>query len=349
MTTRLGSAHGEIIIDSSGARLGIDRTKDSLTNMGSTLSRVGGSMQGFGRSATVGISAPLGLITTRLINLGGQLEQTEVAFNTLTGSAEAGQRVIEDLFEFTATTPFQFDAVADAGRKLIAFNGSAETVTTELRRVGDVAAGVQAPISEIAEIYGKARVQERLFAEDINQLTGRGIPIISELAKQFGVADSEIRNLVEQGKVGFPELEKAFISMTDEGGKFAGLMEAQSQTVPGLLSTLSDNINLIATDLGTRLIDAFNIKEKLQGTITFLADFKDRLATLLDENPRLVAIAAETVAFATAIGPLSIAVGTLVTLIPIFTAGLGIVTAALTGPLVAGLAVAAGAVFAFRT
>lgn len=48
--------------------------------------------------------------------------------------------------------------------------------------------------------------------------------------------------MVEAGKVGFPELEKAFQSMTDQGGKFAGGMANQSKTLSGLLSTLQDNI-----------------------------------------------------------------------------------------------------------
>ena len=78
--------------------------------------------------------------------------------------------------------------LADAGRKLIAFGESADSVPETLRRIGDVSAGVQAPVNEIAELYGKARVQGRLFAEDINQLTGRGIPIIQQLARQFGAA-----------------------------------------------------------------------------------------------------------------------------------------------------------------
>jgi tape measure domain-containing protein len=125
-----------------------------------------------------------------------------------------------------------------------------------LARIGDVSAGVQAPVNEIAELYGKARVQGRLFAEDINQLTGRGIPIIGELAKQFGVSDSQVKKLVETGQVGFPQIEQAFVNMTSQGGKFAGMMEAQSKTTNGLFSTLKDTINEVFLTLGTPINDA---------------------------------------------------------------------------------------------
>ena len=84
-------------------------------------------------------------------------------------------------------------------------------VAAPLARIGDVSAGVHGLVNEFAELYGKARVQGRLFAEAINQITGRGIPIIGELAKQFGASDSEVKKLIESGQVGFPAIEQAFI------------------------------------------------------------------------------------------------------------------------------------------
>jgi tape measure domain-containing protein len=120
--------------------------------------------------------------------------------------------------------------------------------------LGDIGSAVGVPLGDIAEIYGKARVQGRLFAEDINQLTGRGIPIIQALAKQFGVADSGVRKLVEDGKIGFPQLLAAFQAMTGAGGQFAGGMAKQSQTLLGQWSTLKDNIALAVLPIGQQLL-----------------------------------------------------------------------------------------------
>jgi tape measure domain-containing protein len=183
-------------------------------------------------------------------------EQTKVAFTTLIGDAAKAEQTLAQLRELGAKTPFEFPELADAGRKLIAFGEGSNTVAATLARIGDVSAGVQAPVNEIAELYGKARVQGRLFAEDINQLTGRGIPIIGELAKQFGVSDSQVKKLVETGQVGFPQIEQAFVNMTSQGGKFAGMMEAQSKTTNGLFSTLKDTINEVFLTLGTPINDA---------------------------------------------------------------------------------------------
>lgn len=206
-------------------------------------------------TALAGGAAAVG-VGVKAVNAAADFEQTKVAFTTLIGDAAKAEDTLAKLRELGAKTPFEFPELADAGRKLIAFGEGADTVPETLRRIGDVSAGIQAPVNEIAELYGKARVQGRLFAEDINQLTGRGIPIIGELAKQFGVSDSEVKKLVESGKVGFPAIEQAFISLTSEGGKFHGMMEAQSKTTAGLFSTLKDTINEVFLTLGEPINDA---------------------------------------------------------------------------------------------
>jgi tape measure domain-containing protein len=208
---------------------------------------IGAAMAGGAAAVGVGMKA---------VNSAADFEQTKVAFTTLIGDAAKAEQTLGKLRELGAKTPFEFPELADAGRKLIAFGESADSVPETLRRIGDVSAGVQAPVNEIAELYGKARVQGRLFAEDINQLTGRGIPIIGELAKQFGVSDSEVKKLVESGQVGFPAIEQAFASMTSQGGRFSGMMDAQSKTTSGLFSTLKDTINEVFLTLGQPINDA---------------------------------------------------------------------------------------------
>jgi len=206
-------------------------------------------------AALAGGAAAMG-VGVKAVNSAADFEQTKVAFTTLIGDAAKAEQTLARLRKLGAETPFEFPELADAGRKLIAFGESADTVPETLRRIGDVSAGIQAPIGEIAEIYGKARVQGRLFAEDINQLTGRGVPIIGELAKQFGVNESQVRKLVETGQVGFPQIEKAFINMTSQSGKFAGMMETQSKTTKGLFSTLKDAFGEVFLALGTPINDA---------------------------------------------------------------------------------------------
>jgi tape measure domain-containing protein len=193
-----------------------------------------------------------------LLKLGADAETLSMQFKVLTGSAKTAATLMSQIQQFAASTPFESTEIATAARQLLAFGSGAGQVVSELRMLGDIAAGVGVPLGDIAEIYGKARVQGRLFAEDINQLTGRGIPIIGALAKQFGVADSEIRGLVEAGRIGFPEMQAALASMTEPGGQFAGMMEQLSTTTAGKFSTFLDNVKELGRTIGGALLPAAN-------------------------------------------------------------------------------------------
>ncbi len=236
----------------------IARAGKKITSLGGRIS--GGFLRGaaaIGKFAAAGTALAGGAAAGFLgwgVKLAAEAEQAEVAFTTLLGSADIAKKVLSDISSFAAETPFQISELRDAGRNLAAFGFSAESIVPTLRRIGDLAAGVGQPIGELAEIFGKAKVQGRLFMEDINQLTGRGIPIIAELAKQFDVAESEVRQLVESGRVNFGNLQQALVSLTSEGGKFHGLMAAQSQTLSGKWSTLKDNIAALARDMAAGLL-----------------------------------------------------------------------------------------------
>ncbi|MFB0964145.1 MAG: phage tail tape measure protein, partial [Patescibacteria group bacterium] len=112
-------------------------------------------------------------------------EQTSVALTTMLKDSKLAGDMLKDLSKFAETTPFEFPEIADAGKRLLAFGFSAKEINGTLRSLGDISSALNIPLGELSDIYGKARVQGRLFAEDLNQLTGRGIPVTQELAKQF--------------------------------------------------------------------------------------------------------------------------------------------------------------------
>jgi tape measure domain-containing protein len=175
----------------------------------------------------------------------GALETEKVRLEVLLGSMEKADQLMADVMKKAGETPLQTEELQQAARMLIAFGSSSDTVVDELTRIGDISEGVGGGIGELAEIYGKARVQGTLFAEDINQLLNKGIPVISEFAKQLGVSESEIKKMASEGKITFANLEQAFISLTSEGGKFNGMMARMSETLEGKLSTLKDDFNAL--------------------------------------------------------------------------------------------------------
>lgn len=219
----------------------------------------------------------------------GKFEQFQTALTTMFHGNKIEARALSDeLVQFAKSTPFELTEIQDATKQLIAYGSTSGSVGKELKMLGDISSGVGAPIGEIAYLYGTARTQGRLFARDIYQLSGRGIPIIAALAKQFKVSESAVMGLVEKGKVGFGEMQKAMQSMTAEGGQFAGMMDAQSKTVLGKWSNMQDAIDQLKVGLGNSqqgLIHAaldFSTKfvSGLADSIKYTNDLNDKLSAL---------------------------------------------------------------------
>jgi tape measure domain-containing protein len=262
-----------------------------VTNVGSM---VAGLVTKIGGLAAVGAAVAGGALLAGAVGLGvwavklaADAEQSRVSFTVMLGSAEKARELMGEINQFAASTPFQTTELIGASKSLLAFGVAQDQIIPTMRTLGDLAAGLNIPIGELSELYGKARVQGRLFAQDVNQLTGRGIPVIQEFAKQFGVTEGEVKGLVESGKIGFPQLQKALVSLTSDGGKFAGLMDAQSKTLAGVWSTLQDTITLNVTKIGEAITSKINITGLIQSISTVGQIIADMLipvvGTLMDD------------------------------------------------------------------
>lgn len=208
----------------------------------------------------------------------GQFQQLEVAFTTMLQSAEKADALMQQLTKTAATTPFGLEDVAQGAKQLLAYGFEAEKVNETLIRLGDIAAGLSVPLNDLVYLYGTTMAQGRLYTQDLNQFTGRGIPMISELAKQFGVADSKVKELVESGNVGFPEVQQVIESLTNEGGKFGGLMEEQSKTITGQISNIEDSISMMFNELGQQSEGIINTT--LSG-ISYVIEHYERFGRIL--------------------------------------------------------------------
>lgn len=170
----------------------------------------------------------------------GEFQQLEVAFRVMLGSEKQAVALMNQLVATAAKTPFDLQGVANGAKQLLAFGMESEKINETLVRLGDIAAGLSIPLGDLVYLFGTTMTQGRLYMQDFNQFMSRGIPIADELAKQFGVTKNQVRGLVEEGKIGFPQIEKAINALTSEGGKFSGLMEEQSKTISGQISNIED-------------------------------------------------------------------------------------------------------------
>lgn len=201
-------------------------------------------------AGSIGVAFTAQSLISEIVNVRGEFQKLEVSFKTMLGSEEKATDLMNQLVRTAATTPFDLQGVADGARQLLAYGENVENVNDDLIRLGNIAAGLNQPLSDLVYLYGTTMTQGRLYTQDYNQFVGRGIPLGRELASVLGVTESKVREMVEAGKVGFPEVQKALQNLTNEGGMFYNLMEEQSKTISGQISNIEDSISTMFNTLG---------------------------------------------------------------------------------------------------
>lgn len=219
-------------------------------------------------------------LISNIVQVRGEFQQLEVAFKTMLGSEDKAAALMQQLVKTAATTPFDLQGVANGAKQLLAYGEDVEKVNDDLTRLGNIAAGLSQPLGDIVYLYGTTMTQGRLYTQDLNQFTGRGIPMIRELAKVFGVAENEVKGLVEAGKVGFPEVQKVIMSLTDEGGMFFNLMQEQSKTITGQISNIEDSISTMFNEIGKANEGIVN--DALSG-VSYLVENYEKVGNILLE------------------------------------------------------------------
>lgn len=250
-----GKLNYKVILDNSALQAQAEESRDILRGIGRTATQEGNLMEGAMKKMGAAMAGAFAVgqlkdFALKVATVRGEFQQLEIAFSTMLGNKQQADALMQQLIDTAATTPFGMNDIANSAKQLLAYGAEADKVNETLVRLGDIAAGLSVPINDLAYLYGTTMVQGRLYTQDLNQFLNRGIPLVDELAKQFGVTKGEVKQLVEQGKVGFPEVEKAIVSMTSEGSKFGGLMEAQSKSITGQISNLEDAVEQMINEVG---------------------------------------------------------------------------------------------------
>ena len=231
------------------------QSKRILHDIGQTAQREGDTIDNSMKKIGAAVAGYFAVSTLKdfamqVAKVRGEFQQLEISFSTMLGSKRQADDLMSQLIKTAAITPFNMSDVAGGAKQLLAYGTAADEVNETLTRLGDIAAGLSLPLNDLVYLYGTTMTQGRMFTQDLRQFMGRGIPLAEELAKQFGVTKDKVGELVTAGKVGAEEFKAAIWSMSDEGSKFGGLMEAQSKSITGQISNLEDAVEQMINNIG---------------------------------------------------------------------------------------------------
>lgn len=216
----------------------------------SLFNRLGGDARQLAMSLVGGLGFEQ--LTEHIFNVRSQFQQLEISFTTMLGSEQKAGALMNQLVQTAAKTPFDMSSITNGAKQLLAYGTAANEVNDILVHLGDISAGLNVPLKDLVYLYGTTMSQGRMYTVDLRQFMGRGIPMAEELGKIMGKTTQEVQQAVTDGKVGADLVKKAIINMTEEGGKFGGLMEKQSTTLQGKWSNIGDSVDQMFNELGKK-------------------------------------------------------------------------------------------------
>jgi tape measure domain-containing protein len=275
--------------DTTRFKKSVGQVQGGLLGLQGTVSKVAAGMK-FGFGAMLGALGPLGAalagisVVKGAIGLAAEAEQTAISFEVLTGSVENATKLVGELKKMGAATPFEFTDLAKGTKTLLAFGRTQDQVLSDLDMLSNIASGDAQKLDSLATVFGQIAANGRLTGGDLMQLINVGFNPLNEIAKVTGESMGELRKRMEKGQIGLAEVEAAFKAATSQGGLFFQMNEKQSKTMLGKWSTFKDNLNVILTDIGASIIEAFDFKSMLDEGSTFLEQWKNDLLPSIKDS-----------------------------------------------------------------
>lgn len=285
-------------------------------------SKISGPLVDGIRMATAALGLGLGAALYGVVRAFSSIEDATAAFTPVLGGAKKAKEMVDALNETAATTPFQFDNLADAARQLLPnMGGDIEETIKRIRMLGDVSGGQADKMSSIVRGYNKALLKGKVDMESLNMIGEAGVPIVAALGKTMGLSGEQLFKAVSSGKVGTADLTKTLEQMTSKGGMYFNGMKIASETLTGRISTLKDGIKRAAGEFGAAL--APTLKEVVQyfteiaqkaedwfkanknliksKIVEYIKLIRDNMGTVLHYGKKLAVIAGAFYGIATAI------------------------------------------------
>lgn len=238
-TTAQGLRTAEGYMNSFGdAASGSSKSLASAITQGTVMANV------FSKLGSAALSAAEGFISSG-IEYNAQIESYTVGFTNMLGSAEAARQAIDQIQQDAARTPFSVEALTQANQLLIGAGENATYAEKTIMALGNAVSatgGSNAELSRMAANLQQIANVGKASAIDIKQFAYAGINIYGLLADYTGKSTAEVQKMT----ISYDLLTQALQAASEEGGRYYGSMDTQSQTMNGRVSTLQDNVKQLA-------------------------------------------------------------------------------------------------------
>lgn len=268
MANNVGNIKIKLNLDSTQYEKGINAAVGSMKNLSGALGALG-----------IGFSAvKLVEVGKNAIKASSQFEQANISVEVMLGSAEKAQKLVKELENMANITPFETQDLLDASRTLLNFGISLNEIMPDLQMLGDISGGNKERMRSLTLAFAQMSSAGRLMGQDLLQMVNAGFNPLQVISEKTGKSMAVLKDEMSEGKISVEMVRQAFIDATSEGGRFYGMMNKQSESFEGLVSTMSDAYTIMTRSASDLLLPV--LKEQVRNVTEVIDKTNENIAKL---------------------------------------------------------------------
>lgn len=251
MTVTAGQVAVKLNLDKTAFEAGMKSAKKSVDILSVALNGI----------ASIGAGAMLMKVGKDALKASSDFEQATVQFGVMLGNAEKATKLVNQLQDMANVTPFETQDLLDASKVLLNFGTDLSEILPDLQMLGDISGGNKEKMRSMTLAFSQMSSAGRLMGQDLLQMINAGFNPLQQISEKTGKSMAELKDEMSEGKISVEMVKQAFKDATAEGGRFYGMMDKQSETLEGRLSTMNDAYTLLIRSISDAALPA--IKEQV--------------------------------------------------------------------------------------
>lgn len=273
MASNVGNIKVKLNLDSAAYEYGLKQCVSATKTLGTVLAGLG---VGFGAAK---ITEGIKNIAANALKASSDFEQAGVQFGVMLGDAKKAQRLVNEIQDMANVTPFETQDLLDASKILLNFGINVQDILPDLRMLGDIAGGDKQRMQSLTLAFSQMSSAGRLMGQDLLQMINAGFNPLQVISEKTGKSMAVLKDEMSKGKISVEMVRQAFVDATSEGGKFYGMMNKQSETLEGKISTLNDAYTIMTRTLSDMMIPSLKegveeITEVVRSTTEAIKSFQ---------------------------------------------------------------------------